>query len=259
MPSLGLTGLLTAYLHNLESSQRTMGKGNCMVDNRFMSALGTCVPDDLVSNLKGALSSLDGEKVRIVNTGLLKAGKSTLFNCLTESLSDDLFAVGVTRTTVKAQECEFENLLLVDTPGIDCKDEDSKSAVSALKQGDIVLFVHNMNSGALDTPEREFLEQVAKEWDNKSDFLDKTIFVLTNLDKKEGSGSEQIIGKVQQQINTIFGGEPKLMCISSTRYSKGILENKQFLVEKSGIPALKTAIYTKAAKASDKTRILTKY
>ena len=216
--------------------------------------LRTCVPDDLISSLKEALSSLEAEKVRVVNAGLLKAGKSTLFNCLTESLSDDLFAVGVIRTTVKAQECEFGNLLLVDTPGIDYKDEDTNSAVSELKKGDIVLFVHNMNTGELDMLEREFLEQVAREWDNKSDFLDKTIFILTNLDKKEGSGSDQIINKVQRQINMIFGGDPKLMSISSTRYSKGILENKPLMVEKSGLPALKTVIYTKAAKESDKVK-----
>lgn len=223
-----------------------------MGGNALNKLLKKRIPESLISELDGALSSLNGEKVRVVNTGLLKAGKSTLFNCLTESLADDLFATGSTRKTVKAQEYEFEHLLLVDTPGIDYGDEDTKSAVKALKQGDIILFVHNMNAGELDMPEREFLELIAKEWGSKKDFLDRAIFVLTNLDKKEASGSEQIVDKVKQQIHNIFGGQAKLISASSTRYSKGMRENKQLMVEKSGIPALKTVIYTKAAKISDK-------
>jgi len=222
-----------------------------MIGGQLEPLLEKHLPQELVANLAGALASLQDEKLRIVNTGLLKAGKSTLFNCLTESLSDDLFAVGVTRKTIQSQQVEFEEFLLVDTPGIDCQEEDTKATVAALKQSDLIIFVHNMNTGELDMPEREFLESVAKECDSKRDFVRRMIFVLTNLDKKEGTGSEHIAAKIQQQLETIFGGKPNLVSVSSTRYAKGVLEKKALMVEKSGIPALKSVLYAKAAKIGE--------
>ena len=97
---------------------------------------------DLLDELEAIFFMLKSPKIRMANLGLLKAGKSTLFNCISGNYQEEKFATGVTRTTTTAQEVDLGGLVLIDTPGIDCNEEDNEKTLEAMLKSDVILFVH---------------------------------------------------------------------------------------------------------------------
>src|SRR5262245_47809196 len=81
------------------------------------------VHDDTLARL------LDGSysRVTVVNAGLLKAGKSSLFNALIDV--PEHFATSAGRCTTKPQELDRGTHVLVDTPGIDATGYDTRDAI----------------------------------------------------------------------------------------------------------------------------------
>jgi hypothetical protein len=197
--------------------------------------------ENVVNDLEKFLKEANKTKPKIAATGLLKAGKSTVMNCLTGDFSNQRFKTGIVRETIKEKIFEKDGYLFVDTPGFDANDKDTNEAVQSLKVADVVLFVHNMNGGSLDYPEKNFLQQIKNNWEKPSDFIAKIIVVLSHLDKKE---NEQIIieKEVRKQFNNIFGIVPQIISISSSRYLKGVTENKNLLAEKSNYTKLHKAL-----------------
>ena len=129
----------------------------------------------LLMDLQQLLHSGQQHGIRIVNTGLLKAGKSTLYNCLVDAVGEERFKTGTVRTTMSRQEYQYGDFMYIDTPGIDHVGEETAEAITALKTADIVLFIHNLKSGELDKSEVAFLQGVAKHWGNNQDFIKRTI------------------------------------------------------------------------------------
>ncbi|MDY0362908.1 MAG: GTPase [Desulforegulaceae bacterium] len=193
--------------------------------------------ENVVNDLEKFLKEANKTKPKIAATGLLKAGKSTVMNCLTGDFSNQRFKTGIVRETIKEKIFEKDGYLFVDTPGFDANDKDTNEAVQSLKVADVVLFVHNMNGGSLDYPEKNFLEQIKNNWEKPSDFIEKIIVVLSHLDKKE---KDQIIIEkdIRNQFISIFGIQPQIISISSSRYLKGVNENKNLLTEKSNYAKL---------------------
>ncbi len=200
------------------------------------------IPEDLLQQWKEITSQKQSSKVRIANFGLLKAGKSMLFNCLSDSVDNSDFATGSVRTTVKPKELELDNYILVDTPGLDCTDHDSDQTFKVLKGADIAIFVHNIKSGELDRIERKFLENIAKNWDEVSVFINRTFWVMTHLDEQECSDSVKIYQAVRQQICDIFNHDVEMFSVASPRYQKGKAENKKLLLAKSNVPQFREAL-----------------
>jgi len=91
------------------------------------------------------------EKVRIIRSettkkeaptimfyGLYNAGKSTLINALCRK---NVAKVGDVPTTASIQTVPWEGYTLIDTPGIDARDEHTRIATAEIEQSDLVLFV----------------------------------------------------------------------------------------------------------------------
>ncbi|MDD2601018.1 MAG: 50S ribosome-binding GTPase [Kiritimatiellae bacterium] len=209
-----------------------------------------CSVDD-IQELEEFMREASELRPRLAAAGVLKAGKSTLMNCLTGDFDNQRFKTGVVRETVKEQVYEEDGYLFVDTPGIDANEKDTKVAEEALRVADVILFVHNINGGGLDKPERLFLETIRKNWSNSSDFIDKSVIVLTHLDKKEDD-REMVEADVCQQIEDIFNVCPSIVSVSSSRYLKGKREEKQLLLETSNYSELHRVIGERASSAGHK-------
>lgn len=103
--------------------------------------------DTMFKDVQDFSNALASQQPRIAATGVLKAGKSTMMNCLTGDFENWHFAVDIVRKTVKEQCFELDGYLFVDTPGLDANEQDSAAALNSLKTADVILFCHNINTG----------------------------------------------------------------------------------------------------------------
>lgn len=177
-----------------------------------------------------------GNKPRIAAWGLVKAGKSSLLNMLSEHVGEEFFATGAVRTTRKNKALETERFVLVDTPGLGIDDDDSKNALEGLEEADITLFVH-APPGELDLEEIHLLAQVKAAYGKQTER--RLILVISQLDKHADEALESIRTRILAQMQERFGIRPACFTVSNTRYRKGVLEDKTGLQQKSGIPLLR--------------------
>lgn len=185
------------------------------------------------------------QALKVTTCGLLKAGKSSLLNALTDHLETELFHTGPVRATIKNQT-ENQTLsnhpfVFTDTPGLDAKnDEGVLDDVEAWKEvllADVLLFVHNPDTGELHQAEIEFLTQLAAEVGAQG-LADRLLVILSHLDSHAGD-MEEIASIVREQVKGCVGFEPRIFPVSFTTYRKGRLEQKPKLIEHSRIPALR--------------------
>lgn len=195
------------------------------------------------------------EPIRITTCGLLKAGKSSLLNALTDRLETEFFATGAVRTTVRNKTLSYQNFVFVDTPGLDATEEDDKEAWNALSTADVLLFVHNPGIGELDKSEVNFLSALASQPGVNKGLEDRLVVILTWLESNE-EVIDAIAQKVQSQIKICLGIEPQLFKISFTSYQEGKLKNKQKLVDYSRIPVLQQHIFKNMNRLHSKFEIL---
>lgn len=172
--------------------------------------------------------------LRIVVCGLLKAGKSSLLNALTGNLEKDYFATNAARATAFLAEYPVDDVIYVDTPGIDATEEDDEEAWRGLASADQVLFAHGLRCGELHQQEIDFLKALKA---RIPDVVDRLVIVLTRLDECEGA-FPVLQAKIAEQIELTLGKCPPLLGTSVTRFRKGVLENKGVLTARSGFPAL---------------------
>lgn len=191
----------------------------------------------LVDALENAFA-MTAQPLRIATCGLLKAGKSSLLNALTDHLETELFATGAARTTVKNQTLTHQDFTFVDTPGLDATDADDTEAWKGLSMADVLLFVHDPGTGELHSHEVDFLIQLANQPGAQLGHGVSLVVILTHSESNAEVISE-IGEKVCHQIRACLGVEPRLFQVSFTSYLKGKRESNQQLVEYSGIPALR--------------------
>lgn len=208
----------------------------------------------LMTAFEGAIAAI-AQPLRITTCGLLKAGKSSLLNALTDHLETELFATGAVRTTVRNQTLSHQNFVFVDTPGLDATEEDDKEAWNALSTADVLLFVHNPGIGELDQAEVVFLSELASQPGTHQGLEERLVVILTWLDSNE-EVIDAIAQKVQNQIKNCLGIEPQLFQISFTSYQEGKLKNKQKLIDYSRIPVLQQHIFENMARLHDKFEVL---
>lgn len=206
-------------------------KLNCYVNNGVQ----------LMEVFKDAVAQ-KAQPLQITTCGLLKAGKSSLLNAITDHLETELFATGAVRTTVQNQTLSHQNFVFVDTPGLDATEEDDKEAWNALSTADVLIFVHDPGIGELDQAEINFLSELASQPGTQQGLEERLIVILTRLDSNEEI-IDVISQKVQSQIKKCLGIEPRLFQISFTSYQKGKLEGKKKLVEYSRIPVLQKHVF----------------
>ena len=91
--------------------------------------------------------------------------------------------------------------------------------------------------------EIEFLNKIKNHWENPEEFINRTIFVLSMVDKvNDDNDIAFAVDKMTNQINEIFQTTPLMIPVSGKRYKNGLMDNKIVLVKKSNIETLQLKI-----------------
>lgn len=180
----------------------------------------------------------EAKKIYIVNAGRMNHGKSSLFNSL---LDMDEFEVGDIRTTKSRKDVNlFQNVYLVDTPGLDADVQDDKEAIEAYKKANMIVFVHTPNIGELHKDEIDHINKIANLFPSKDYFWKHFCLVFTFKEAVSEGDLLSIKNKILKDIKIHCGGENfPVFEVSNSRYQKGHKENKINLINKSGIKELK--------------------
>lgn len=202
--------------------------------------MGNAVDKKLKTLLKECEDFLGGNenqvaKPRIAAWGLVKAGKSSLLNMLSDNVTDEYFETGSIPTTHTNRELEAEQYILIDTPGLGINDDDTQEAYKGLDSADVILFVH-APPGELDLEEVRLLDRIHAEYGNQAE--QRLIIVITKLDENRDHAVEKIRDKVLDQVEQRIGLKPHCFLLSNTRYQKGAVEHKNTLIKNSGMPVL---------------------
>lgn len=210
--------------------------------------------------------AIDKNVIVVTCMGLYNHGKSTLLNTLIGDYENKTFKAADVRETSVNKTFQYGNINFIDTPGLNAKKNDDKRVMDAVKESDINLFVHTVTTGEFVKKEIEFLNNVKKHWKNPQEFIDRTIFVVSRVDK--ANNEEDIantINKMTKQILDIFNIKSTIISVSAIRYTKGKIENKKLMVKKSNIDILKKLItnlsneLSESIKATRKKRLVDKY
>ena len=202
--------------------------------------------DIILNQYKKSLSQIIDDKryVKIAVAGRMNHGKSSLLNSL---IGDDIFNVqDIRETTTNSRYELFEDVLLVDTPGLDANINDDAIANVAYESSNIILFVHNYNVGDFHKGELEALKRIA-DFHNSEAFSDRFILVLTGKDAVTDQNDRELIKlKLLKDIKEFCGLQNfPIFEVSNTTFMKGNSENKEKLITYSGIPTLLEYITSK--------------
>ena len=216
----------------------------------------SCCGDVMLQKFLSHAEKCGKNELRIVNTGLVSSGKSSLFNVIMDRFQNERFPTGAARTTVEGDSELFEkDVYLVDTPGIDVKDADDRKAFDVLTGADIILFVHNVKLGELRREEVHWLENIR---DNILKDYSRLIFVCSWIDERDGDEDyPKTLDKINSMVRGIFSSDIDICCVSSKRYIAGAAKTAdgkkkagEALIEKSGICELKDILHGKIQKYS---------
>lgn len=175
--------------------------------------------------------------VRISNVGLLNAGKSTLFNALCGI--EDYFATSDARCTTEARSIEVDGYILIDTPGLDANTTDDALATHITQEADLLLFVHDIESGEFDRQEADFLEQLPSLFPDAEILSQAVLPVFTHCEGYDARALAEIVETTTSQWAALTGVAPEhTFTVRSSTYFRGLAREKPRLCEFSGIPAL---------------------
>lgn len=209
-----------------------------------MQSLHKYCQADLIKNYEGIVGRMGENTVKIVNTGMVSSGKSSLYNVLIDSVEQEHFPTGAARTTQSADSYTYKDITFIDTPGIDVRTEDDALAFETMMKADMILMVHNIKTGPLNRSEVEWLENIAGRMPDEEMRRSKIIFVCTWKDTRENDADyEELIQNVKHMVFESVGTEVPFFEVSVKKYLAGRKANgKAVLVEKSGINELKDYI-----------------
>ena len=167
--------------------------------------------------------------------GKYNHGKSRLLN---EMIGHAAFSVADKRETIALAEHVHDGVCWLDAPGLDADvaTADDDHALRAIwLQSDIRLFVHAAKEGELDATERSLLHALRQDGQRT---LRQTLFVASQVDQlADAQQLQQVVDAMAAQVP-----DCELHLVSSTRYRQGLEGGKALLVERSGIPALQSAL-----------------
>lgn len=178
---------------------------------------------------------------KVVVCGLLKAGKSSLLNALTGHLDDEFFVTNAARATTTVSSNLVNGVEYIDTPGIDATDGDDDTAWEGLVNADIILFVHHLRNGEIDTQELDFV----KELQRRRPHLGNEMMVVFSNAESAQQNKEIVVDKLYKTLTSILDHCPPPFLTSFTTYRKGVTENKPALIRHSGFESFHQALQDK--------------
>lgn len=219
------------------------------IDNKTYDTIKKYNGEYEATLFKNKLDALENTVVTVTNTGIVSSGKSSLFNALLDRLENERFSVGAARTTVdKDTEELLPGIELVDTPGIDVKEQDDQTALNAICASSIIIMVHNIKMGMLHQNEVDWLKNIRSSFSDTKELTDRFIFVNSWVDQRMNEKSfEDTVNETKRILYDIMGTD-EIECynVSSVLYVKGLTAGKEKLAEISGIPELRSAVIEKA-------------
>ena len=205
---------------------------------------------DWVNFLKNKRDEIleDGKKIFIVNAGRMNHGKSSLFNSL---LNKPIFAVDDIRTTMTRQDADFsQDVVMVDTPGLDADSSDDKVAFDAYRRANLIVFVHTVKTGAVERDDIDSLNRMAKEAVSPEYVWHHFVLVFSNIDEYDADDAEdskkmRIIEEESLQNIKSGCGEHDfpIFRVSNAYFQDGNEANSEQLIAMSGIRELKEYIF----------------
>lgn len=209
------------------------------LSQKELKVIGDFCGDGYVKRLRAVQERKNNNVVRIVNTGMVSSGKSSLYNILINS-NEEYFPTGAARTTTKANYFDYNNISYIDTPGIDVRSEDDALAFSTIIESDIIMMIHNIRTGPLNRSEAEWLEQIRRKMSNAEMCQSRIVFVVSWKDTREKEEDYvPLINNLKKQVFKIIGVEIPFFEVSVKKYQQGIRKGKEVLVKNSGIQELK--------------------
>lgn len=183
------------------------------------------------------------DKLRLAVYGLLNSGKSTLLNVLTQHYDNEFFKTGDRRVTTQNQEFETDDIIYIDTPGLDGGTQDDINADIGKNKAHLVLFVHN----AAKELEQEEINLLSKLKQEAGDLAQQSIIVvLTRCDSVKKDDREKVKQKIQQQCSDLLHMDLDIILVSSRNFLKSVEESderrKQAFADGSYIGSLKELI-----------------
>lgn len=166
---------------------------NALKKLQDLDFIDQCALQSIQTDLQELMSDLQrtrGKKPRITCAGIYNSGKSSLLNTLTDGTH---FVVGDIPTTATIDELESNNVIYVDTPGLNANDYDNKTAQKAFLDADLILFVSNIQNGGLSAAESEYLKRLSDALGGVEQLRVQTLFVLSNLHQVEDTGVVKIV------------------------------------------------------------------
>lgn len=189
-------------------------------------------------------NSISNNLINVTCMGLYNHGKSSLLNALIQDFENITFRTADIKETTKKQSFEYNGINYIDTPGLNADILEDKRVFDTVKESDINLFVHTVTTGEFVEKEIEFLQKIKTNWQDPKEFIQRTIFVISRVDKiDKPEDITNTINKMRFQINEIFDIEAHIIPISTKRYCQGMQEGKKVLIEKSNLKTLENSIY----------------
>lgn len=184
------------------------------------------------------LSAKENDLFNIAVYGKYNHGKSSLLNALIGI--ENHFKVADCRTTIKNDVFidESAGIQWIDTPGLnaDIEGEDDSHAVDAItREANLILFVHSLRIGELDQAEIDYLNELLT---LKS--ASQIILVLTQQDQLRAEQFEIVYARIEQQVQDV---KIRNICISTTRYFKGLSNNNSVQQDRSNMGQLQQMLH----------------
>lgn len=216
---------------------------NLKLSNSNLKVIRNNCGEEYVKRYKGIINRFNNDTVKIVNTGMVSSGKSSLFNVLIDSTDKEHFPTGAARTTKLADAFNYKNISFIDTPGFDVREEDDEVAFNTIMEADIIMIIHNIKTGPLNRSEIEWIERITQHMVDVRMCQERMIFVSTWKDAREKDEDyDNIIKDVKEQLRSVIKGNIPFFEVSVKKYLTGINKGKDALKESSGIPKLQTYI-----------------
>ena len=217
------------------------------INKRELKIIEKTCGKEYAARLRAIQNKQNDNTVKIVNTGMVSSGKSSLYNILINSNQEEFFPIGAARTTTKSSCYDYKNISYIDTPGIDVRNEDDALAFSTIIESDIILMIHNVRTGPLNKSEVDWLNRITKGMSSVEMCLSRIILVLSWKDTREKDKDySELVDNLKEQVFEIIGGEIPVFEVSSKKYLQGMDKGKDVLIEKSGITELKSYLETYA-------------